>query len=230
MNKFFNRHKVILKMDDLSEINPNVRKLDKIVDKEKIKVTWGVIGADLNIMPDDDVKWIIEKQKSGYYQFWNHGYTHSMNPCEFKGATIDEQRDSLKRTQDLGKSKLGITFTAFGSPGNAIDENSAKALDFFPEITTWFFGLPDCNEKNILEQNMVLESRVGHVDFKNLKYNFEKNDSNTDIITLQGHPNLWNRSNFLEFIKIVKYLKKQGCTFVLPEEIFETKHLNAAIS
>ena len=82
---------------------------------------------------------------------WSSGTTanHQESPkengrrrTEFAGASLEEQIESLGKTQRLAKEKLGLDLKAFGSPFNQIDGTTVKAMDAFPEITSWFYGPP----------------------------------------------------------------------------------------
>lgn len=218
----FDGIKVIFKMDDLEGHSNEVLKLDKIVQSENLKVSWGVVGFSLEKGDSKYFGWVRSKNITGQYEFWNHGYSHSSGPYEFLDQSVVQQKESLQKTQKLGKKKLGIIFRTLGAPANKIDENTAKALDKISEIKNWFYGLP--SSKNNLIRTVNMEFSVGNLDASKLKEAWESDLKPEDkLVVLQGHPNMWNDQNFAEFVKIIKFLKEKEVMFVLPADIFGCK-------
>ena len=81
--------------------------------------------------------WIKHLHKSGLIEFWNHGYRNRKatdKTGEFEGS-FEEQKDALRRTQELAKEKLDIELRAFGPHWSGTNEGTAKAMEEIPEIT-----------------------------------------------------------------------------------------------
>jgi hypothetical protein len=105
----------------------------------------------------------------------------------------------------------------FGAPGNAIDVNTALALNAFDDIKVWFFGKEN-SKKIVLGRSADMEYPVGNPDYTS----FVKNhDINNEYTVFQIHPNMWDENQFNEFKKIITYLKEEKLTFILPYEYYD---------
>ena len=69
-------YQVIIKADDLKDYGVTVKKLDKIIRKENIKISWGIIGNSLDNPSEDYVQFLKNNADGRYYHFFNHGYLH----------------------------------------------------------------------------------------------------------------------------------------------------------
>ncbi len=208
--------KVILKLDDFFGVLKNVKKLDKIVKKENIKVNWGIVGRFFVNISDKDLLWCKNAYESGLYNFWNHGFTHELG--EFKNLTLSEQLKHICDTQDVVNNRLGIILKTFGAPCNAYNDLTSKALESVSDIRYWYYG--DKNFSGInFEYDIMMEIPLFKPNYSKFKSNF--NNHKKEIFVLQAHPNAWNFWDFYNFKKIVRFLKKQNCIFVFPEDIYE---------
>lgn len=216
-------YQVIIKADDLRGVNPNITKLDKLIEDENIKISYGIIGSsfDDNKSNKTLAKYIKQKNNSEHYHFFNHGYTHICNRenyiDEFKKSKED-QTESLKTTQNIVKNKTGVTLDTFGAPCNEINENTTTVLNESPEIKYWYYGNPEYKRIN-LKRIINIENGVGNPDFYFLKDNWKNLKSKNDIIVLQVHPNMWDKNQFLHFRVCIKYLKSLGAEFITPKDI-----------
>lgn len=225
---------VILKMDDLTErgarpgegVAPRWRAFADACEELGVKASLGVIGSALEDPSPAFVAWVRERNASGRFQIWNHGYTHAEQPpengrrrAEFVGPDADAQRASIERTQRLAQEKLGITLTAFGSPFNVLDENTELALERVPEIEAWFFGpgKPRHSTKTVLPRFANLEHPTMKPSFDGVQRDFAK-QRKRPVLVLQGHPNGWSQAHLEEFRKAVRFLREQGCEFLTPAE------------
>ncbi len=229
---------VILKLDDFTAKFPSKdcpagskwKKVVDIVEKKKIKASFGII---LNSLEKDNqayFDWIKEQDKKGNIEFWNHGMTHAENKetkaQEFnKGSSYEEQKATLEKGQKLAKEKLGITLTTLGTPFNSFSDDTEKALEDFPEIKVWFFGpgKPKISKKLILGRVVNLESQVGNPDFDKFKESYEAKGKDREYIVLQGHPPMWDDKKFENFEKTIDYLLEKGCVFMTPSEYAASK-------
>lgn len=189
---------IILKADDFTYDYKNVlssrwqRFIDFIASK-KIKASLGIIGNSINYGNNEFYKTIKEIDHSGYFEFWNHGYSHKLDAiniqrkkyCEFQGTPVEYQTAHLLRTQNLAKERLGINLHAFCAPGNAIDKNTNKAIDAIPELDMWFFGL-NGSSKLVLQRDVEIEFPAHYPDYQKFLKNYR---SEEEYLVLQIHPN-----------------------------------------
>lgn len=224
---------VILKLDDFrpgGKFMPDGWQMTTdFLAERKLKASYGVIGKDLVRATPAFCDWARRQQGSGMIEFWNHGYTHGRT--EIEGEQVAEFRDrlesqlaSLKKTQDIGKEKLGITFAAFGAPFNQINGDTARALRSNGELKLWLYGYSRVAKEGgytgiVLPRVINLETPVHQPNFKAFKEQYDKG-SLGECIVLQGHPQSWasEKTRFENFVQIIDFLQKQGCVFTTPSE------------
>lgn len=206
---------IILKFDDFDAIASTLKQkvLNNFIQKEKIKVSWGIIGKKIKSLSLKEIDEIKKAKLSGLYSFFNHGYTHEMN--EFKNLSLDEQIEHINKTQLIVKELLDIDLNAFGAPCNAINDFTIAALEANKDIKIWFFGNDQYSSINI-PRELNLEIPIFHPNYVEFKKQFAS--FNGDFLCLQCHPNSWNWMDLYRFIKIIKYLKLLRCNFIFPEE------------
>ena len=233
---------VILKMDDLTQrgadkakgeaVSGNFTVFIETIRKLGVKASLGIIGNSLADGTPEYYAWIKARHDEGIVEFWNHGYTHQEYPrvngrrrTEFCGASFDEQKETLGKTQQLAREKLGFDLKAFGSPFNQIDGTTAKVLATCPEITSWFYGPPQAttDSRRSLERRLDLESPVMKPNSAQLIEAFNQYGKDLQYIVLQGHPNSWSGKQRAEFVTAVQFLKDQGCVFMTPSEFLAVK-------
>ncbi len=156
---------IVLKLDDLIYVDggPVSERWDNfaslILEKE-VPAAIGIIGNSLEKGNEDYFEWIRERNESGFFEFWNHGFDHSrilrdgQEIYEFSKSPLQDQVTTLRKTQDLAREKLGIEFVTFGAPYNRIDQQTATALEEFPEIRFWLYG--QCRLRNV--QNHTVQN------------------------------------------------------------------------
>ncbi|MGI5869951.1 MAG: endo-1,4-beta-xylanase [Kiritimatiellia bacterium] len=233
---------VILKMDDLTPrgadpakgqaVSGNFTAFIDTIRKLEVKASLGIIGNSLEDASPEFCEWIKALHDEGIVEFWNHGYSHREFPreggrrrTEFAGPSLEEQIESLGKTQRLARQKLGFDLKAFGSPFNQFDGTTARALDAFPEITSWFYGpaRATTDRRRSLERRLDLESPVMKPNSAQLIDAFNAYGKDLQYIVLQGHPNGWGGKQRAEFVKAVQFLKDQGCVFMTPSEFLAVK-------
>ena len=220
---------VILKADDLiydekNIISKNWYRFFHYVVSEKIKTSVGMVVSSLNTEDERYAALLKYLHRTGMVEFWNHGYDHLLGAKDGSGRLYDEYRNSslefqieqLKKSQALAKAKLGISFSTFGAPGNAVDSITIKALRELDEIKIWFYGL-DGSDKLVLERTSDMEYPAGKPDYNSFIENY---DSTKGYLVFQIHPNQWDELQFDAFKKIVAYLKEKGSEFILPTEYY----------
>ncbi len=226
---------VVIKADDLicrddpstAGFGSGWNRFVEIADEAGIKVSVGIICNSLSKGTPEYFARIRALHDSGQVEFWNHGYTHGRNKetgvSEFKGPDFETQLDTLIRSQALAKEKLGFAFQSFGSPYNANDANTVRALRELPEITSWMYGSKNADllpgQVN-LKRSLNMEQPVHHPNFEAFKRDFLKQPDQAYYV-LQGHPGGWDEARFEQFQQIVAFLQEQGAVFVTPSELRE---------
>ena len=226
---------VVLKADDLvyesgSIFPANWNKYFELIEGLGIKGTAGIIGNSMENAPASYYEKIKKHHQKGNIEFWNHGYTHELGRRNSKGETYyefnnsgkDFQKAHMERTQTLGKEKLGITFRAFGAPGNQIDKDTNSLIEESQDIRLWFYGHPD-SRKNILKRTpgAEIEYPVHHPVYQKFVENYKPEVS---ILVLQFHPSRWSVTQFEEFRKIIFHLQKEHVCFMNPLDVAREFH------
>ncbi|MDF3127672.1 polysaccharide deacetylase family protein [Kiritimatiellaeota bacterium B1221] len=221
---------VILKLDDFSSRTEvpteNWQRVVDYIHEHNLTASFGMIGRDIKRATPAFCEWIRGQQESGRIEFWNHGLTHQR--VEKDGKKVAEfqepfaaQVDTLEQTQRLGEEKLGIVFTAFGAPFNAINADTAKALEAVG-IKVWLYGYGSAAREGgytgvLLKRSVNLEKTTSVPDFNFFKKQYLEKNPQSPLV-LQGHPHGWSEERFAEFVKIVAFLSEEGYVFMKPSE------------
>lgn len=223
------RQVVVLKADDLVYASGTVfpqqwNQYFALLDSLGIKGSAGIIGNSLENAPQAYYNRIKMFHQQGNIEFWNHGYSHALNmhnhngelSHEFFNRDFKDQQRHLNRTQELGRSKLGITFKAFGAPANSFDQATTALIDESMDISIWFYGNP-ASEKAILKRSArcEIEYPTHKPDFKKFLANYMPEE---EYLTLQFHPSSWSQQQFNDFRKVILFLYKQETLFMTPSE------------
>lgn len=222
---------IILKLDDVttngahgdSPVSPRWQRVTDFLEESGLKGSYGIIGYSLEQDNEAYFQWIRDLDKRGLIEFWNHGYRNRKaedKAGEFEGS-YTEQKAALERTQKLAREKLGIDLKAFGPHWSGTNENTVKALAELPEIKMWFYG-PDDARQFVFHRVMTLESPTFVPDFAKFKARYEEVGRDEKCLALQGHPNAWDEGRWDGFVKIVEYLRQQGCVFMPPAQYLQT--------
>ena len=220
---------VILKADDWTcgpsgALSGSWMEFVGFVGEKKIKANLGIIGRSLEKGDRSYLRLIRELDKSGNFEFWNHGYDHVLNRVdadgkkysEFFNASLADQTSHILITQMLAKDKTGVVLHAFGAPGNAFDDNTASALRKAGEINVWFFG-PAQSDKMVLTRRSEIEFPAHNPDFEKFMQTY---DSTQTYQVYQIHPDTWDRGRFDAFRKIIDYLISRKTAFLTTQEYF----------
>jgi len=100
---------VIIKVDDLRYDSENVvpERWDHFftyMEEQQVPAAIGLICESLEKGGPAYDEWIIQKQETGLFEFWNHGYDHSkageadQPDWEFRNRTIEVQQKHLVRS------------------------------------------------------------------------------------------------------------------------------------
>lgn len=224
---------VLLKADDVvfdnvNTISPRWSFFIEYIKSKNIKASLGLIGNSLEKGNESYYSYLKSLANSGYFELWNHGYTHILNGIDSNGNSFEEflhtsfdyQVEHLLKTQDLALQKLNITLHTFGAPGNAIDTTTLKALNKVGEIKVWYFGLED-SDKYVLKRSVEIEYPTGNPDFNKFQINYTPLKP---YLVLQIHPNNWDDKKFFEFKKVIDFLIQRGVTFINPYDYYQLAH------
>lgn len=222
---FYQRDKkqvIILKADDVLYSNASTRYTDYI-EKNNLKTSLGIVAKYLN--SKDYCEWLKSLSKKINYEIWNHGYTHALtenNTSDFCGIPFDDQLSNLRNSQEIFNSRIGITCSTWGAPGNFHDINTIRALSEDDNIDIWLYGNPK-SEKFILHRFGNIEFPTGYPDYNTFvkKYN-ENNLHQLECLTFQLHPNYWNEKYFEEFKKVIDFLITKDVIFMTPTEYYNS--------
>ncbi len=222
---------VILKLDDLwyedNLVHEGWTQVMDFLNEEDVIGTIGLIGSSLEEDNQEYFEWIKMRHDEGH-EIWHHGFCHCRQTVgeleirEYRGKELDDQCESIAKTQRLAKEKLGITLHTFGAPYNSTDVHTITALNKVPEIKIWLYKETSfTTDKFLLNQikEVNIEYPVHIPDFEKFKEGYLKYQSEP-ILILQGHPRSWTEdiSRLEDFKKIVLFLKKQNVVFITPLE------------
>ena len=221
---------VFLKADDvvfdsLNVISPQWRSFINFIKQKQIKASLGLIGNSLLQGSDAYYSYLKSLIASGKFEIWNHGFDHLLNGVnenrekihEFWNTPLEQQREHLLHTQNLATEKLDLTLHTFGAPGNAIDNNTLKAVKEIDDLVVWYFG-PKEFSKLSLQRFREIEYPTCHPNYQKF---FENYDPQRDYYVYQLHPNAWDEHEFSEFKKAVDFLISKDVTFINPYEYYQ---------
>jgi hypothetical protein len=175
--------------------------------------------------------WLKKSTETGKVEFWNHGWDHKQwddsgkKTSEFGGSGYEHQKEALQKSQAAAWRVLGQPMVAFGSGFNAMDMDTAKALNETPELQLIFLyaGTPPSKAlkgKVLLPMALAGENDgTGKPNFAKFKEVYaQKSGANLTFTALQFHPLGFSEQGFTGFAAIVDFMKAEGWTFLLPTE------------
>ena len=218
---------VLLKLDDLSGKVQSHLKVAEWAMKEGLKINFGVFGKSLEDPKPEYIAWLKELTKSGNFELWNHGYGGFGNADATEGVSFEVQRDRIARTQQLSKKHLDEPFIAYGPHAAAMNADTWKAFNEFPEIKA-VFGQPPAGWEG---KAFAIRNRVALEAMPDLKPSkqrlvdsWNKTGKGKDYIFVQGHPNVWTTdADWQEVKAAVAFLKDQNCRFMTISEFLKTR-------
>jgi len=220
----------IIKADDVTSVNPKWERFFKLADEHGVPVSAGVIAVSFEKQDEKYDAWLKKWEATGKVEFWNHGWDHRQwtdgdkKKSEFGGSGYEHQKEHLTKAQAAAKEGLGKPFTAFGSGFNAMDSDTAKALNEIPELKL-IFCYPGAKPTKEMKDKILLPMTLrgendgtGKPNFEKFKAEYEqkKADPNLTLAALQFHPAGFSEQGFKDFASIVDFLKAEGWTFMLP--------------
>ena len=230
------RRIAIIKADDVTGVHPKWERFFKLSEEHGVPVSAGVIANSFEKQDGEYDDWLKAWEATGKVEFWNHGWDHrrwdekGQTKSEFGGSGYEHQRSHIAKVQDAGKAALGKPFTVFGSPFNAMDSDTAKALNEFPDLKMVFChpGVEPTKElKGKILLPMFLRGEhdgTGKPNFAKFKEDYEKKktDPSLSFAAVQFHPGMFSEEGFTDYVAIIQFLKAEGWTFMLPGEYAKT--------
>ena len=220
---------VIIKADDFRSPNQAWTNFLEVSRKAGIKVSIGVI-VDSIAGNETDSAWMKTQVTHRDVEFWDHGWDHKQLGMvkagvitEFGGSGLAHQREHLAKAQAALKTALGYDVTAFGTPYNAFDADTARVINETPELRLFF-------THNLTTARKLVDSRVtlvdvisesdgtGKPDAAKFETMWTQHSGDYSVVSLQFHPPYFDEAHLAEYAKIVAFLKAQGCTIKLPSE------------
>ena len=238
---------IILKADDLGEVDANwSRFIQKLID-DSISAGIGVISKNVSKVALTEIRRISNiKQKNGYpvVEFWNHGYDHKdLKPhdeqTEFFNTNFNYQHAHFNLAQHFFTDSLHMTSHSFGAPHNRTQLITENVIEQFPEINVWqnygrtekyrHTGWKDPKYKVIHDTDQRIILSIDYLSLHNLNIgDIEKNyaiDSKKPYIVIQIHPAAWNDEIFQKFETIVQFYKQSHrATFMTPYQYYQFLH------
>jgi hypothetical protein len=235
---------IIIKADDLRPIDGKLNglwlKFASFIESRNLKAGIGVNTSKLSEASPEFVQWVKDKQASGTFEFWFHGWDHGTHEvegkpfCEFSNRTYEEQKKRFDDSQALALVKFGFPFVTFGPPGGAstggsFDANTIRVMQEDPHMKVWLYPQPldepgskleAAGKVKILDRVWAvnIESKVGQPDFQKFAEGYAKNPDR-EYYVLQGHPMHWGSpERYAEFAKIIDLLVEQKAVFMTPSE------------
>ncbi|WP_269522157.1 DUF2334 domain-containing protein [Coraliomargarita parva] len=234
---------VVIKADDLREPNAKWKRFVQIAEDKDIKVSIGMIAYGFPAKNTEAVQWVREQESSGRVEFWNHGWDHNRwkddtgrNISEFNRSGYEHQKAHFEKSQAKMLKVLGQTPAVFGSPFNGMDLDTVKLLEAMPEFRAVFYydkkeplKSVSMDSKCMLYMNLPGENDgVGKPNFEKFKAKYASRQAELSFTTLQFHPPYFSEAGFVEFEKIVDFLKAEGWVFMLPSEYVDWAQAQAS--
>ncbi|WP_038159451.1 DUF2334 domain-containing protein [Verrucomicrobium sp. BvORR106] len=231
----------IIKADDVRGVNAKWDRFIALSQERDIVVSLGIITESLATQDPKYVAWIKKWADSGKVEFWNHGWDHKSwtstdgkKLSEFGGSGLEHQKDHLLKAQAAFKTATGSPYTIFGSPFNAMDGDTARALNEIPELKMIYCYPGSVVNAQLKGKVLLPMSLRGEHDgtskpnFPKFKEDYQKKDSAAlTFAAIQFHPFGFSEEGFKHYTDILDFLKAEGWTFVLPTKYLELQ-ANAA--
>jgi len=233
----------LVKFDDL-----NTNNIDKFVDianwAEENDIKMNFIFMVMYFDPDrekgslcdeTDIKKMQDMYNSSYIELTSHGYYGGTS--FFGVSSLEDQLNDFANVKRTTKN-MGMTITSMAPPNNAVNADTVKAFNQYPEYKALMVRQSNdatlnangfFNEENGFETFWkyidVEVGSTGNTDtVENLKTKWNAAmDKGYDYVMLQAHPGGWAdggapETNMYEFLL---WLKSQGVVFMHATEYAE---------
>jgi peptidoglycan/xylan/chitin deacetylase (PgdA/CDA1 family) len=216
----------IIKADDVRGPTEKWDRFIKISKERNVKVSCGIICGSLAGATEEYKDWLVANEKSGFVEFWNHGWDHKAweqdgkKLKEFDGSGYDHQKEHFVKSQEIVQQVLGHPPLAFGTPFNRFDEDTVRVLKEDTAIKLVFFKEPKI--AGIIPAGMSLlgeQDGVGQPNATKFAAQYAEKKDLVDFTAIQFHPNGFKEDHhFDDYAEILDILLKDGWTFMLPRE------------
>lgn len=217
--------KIILKLDDYKVRNNTCKGLQTLafLKEKNVKAGFGVIATYCDATSAKVFgEYLNAKNNNGekLFEVWNHGFDH-IKP-EFKDTSFEYQRKHFLMADSIIIANIGVEARTFGAPYNANDANTLKVISLIPRYKTIFFSQVKPDQASglfNLGNRINLEVKTGMPDSAFFVTNYlAQKEKYSDYIVLQAHPPHFTPESFEQFKKVINFLLKEKCEFVLPDE------------
>ena len=221
--------KIILKLDDL-RISKNGSASSATLDYLRFKGIKAGFGIIANGIDETALSFLTpyinasNAKGEKLFEFWHHGYDHKKP--EFKTTDYDYQKLHFEKADSLFENRLGIKMHSFGAPFNASDSITLRVMSENPKYKVIMLGsiVPALSSGILnLNQRVNLELSPGVPDSAYFVTNYLAIKSKySNYMVVQAHPPYFKPERLEEFKKVIEFLIREGCEFVLPYEYFKT--------
>ena len=220
------RLKIILKLDDLfvKEGVCSCLPTFQLLKRKQIKAGFGIIPNRCDSTISETLRaYLNAKNEKGepLFEIWHHGWDH-VRP-EFKGTDYAYQKSHFERADKVVKELTGIQMRSFGTPFNASDSITNRVVSENTAYKVFMFSnvVPESeNGIKYLGNRTNMEKGTGNPDFNYFIENYFTNKEKfSDYMILQAHPNNWTADKLNEFERILDFLLKENCEFIVPIEM-----------
>ena len=225
----------IIKADDVRGLNGKWDRFIKVSQERDVVVSLGIITDTLGAKEPKYVEWINTQTASGKVEFWSHGWDHKSwtdasgkKLSEFGGSGFEHQKEHLLKAQAAFQAATGKPCSIFGSPYNAMDGDTARALNEIPELKMIYCYPGSIVNAQLKGKHLLPMSLRGEHDgtskpnFPKFKEDYQKKDlSKLTFAAIQFHPAGFSEEGFKHYTDILDFLKAEGWTFVLPSKYAE---------
>jgi peptidoglycan/xylan/chitin deacetylase (PgdA/CDA1 family) len=217
---------VVIKADDYRGLTPKWKQFIEASRELGASASIGVI-VDGIAGKAEEADAMRKLEAAGDIGFWNHGWDHrrwtdgkGKALSEFGGSGLDHQRKHLADAQAGLLAALGREEGVFGTPYNAFDKDTATAINATPAIRLFFANSPLAarllDKRVSLLEIIAEQDGTGKPNAAKFKASFPKGPAGP--VSLQFHPAAFPADGIKEYKGIIRHLKSNGYTFLLPSE------------
>lgn len=216
----------IIKADDVRKISAEWDRFFALSKEKGVKISAGIVCNSLQLQKPDYISWLQSHHKSGWVEFWNHGWDHQrwetkegLRMHEFNGSGYAHQKKHFDDAQSAMKKSFGVAPIAFGAPYNAVDSDTLRILHHSPDVHLLFTYKKKALH-NTVQALMVLRGEADGTskpNFEKFKRAYEKHPS-LSFTALQFHPNGFDDRHFGEYANILDFMLDEGWVFMQPQE------------
>jgi peptidoglycan/xylan/chitin deacetylase (PgdA/CDA1 family) len=216
----------IIKADDVKSPTEQWKRFIVIAKEKNVKVSCGIICDSLVDAKKEYTDWLIAEEKSGFVEFWNHGWDHTRwekdgkKFSEFSRTGHAYQIEHFNKAQKIMQEVFGVTPLAFGTPYNGFDNDTARMLEGNKQIKL-LFCKKDPQISGIVAAEMLFPGEpdgTGKPNAAKFAMQYESTKDGINFAAIQFHPNSFQADHFEEYAKTLDILLKDGWTFMLPRE------------